>query len=132
MQDYYGDPYISCRPECILATDCDRSKTCINTKCVDPCPGSCGLNADCRVVFHSPTCYCKPGFTGNPTQYCREIPASKFVVNRIQLIHVILHLVVHIASVMCLMVEQFAHVRMAFMVHHQVVVMNVQHIPIVQ
>jgi hypothetical protein len=80
MSDYYGDPYISCRPECILATDCDRSKTCINTKCVDPCPGSCGLNADCRVVYHSPTCYCKPGFTGNPTQYCREIPQSKFII----------------------------------------------------
>jgi hypothetical protein len=78
MPDYYGDPYISCRPECILATDCDRSKTCFNTKCVDPCPGSCGLNADCRVVYHSPTCSCKPGFTGNPTQYCREIPLSKF------------------------------------------------------
>lgn len=78
MSDYYGDPYISCRPECILATDCDRSKTCVNTKCIDPCPGSCGLNADCRVVYHSPTCYCKPGYTGNPTQYCKEIPPTKF------------------------------------------------------
>lgn len=77
MSNYYGDPYISCRPECILNSDCARSKACINTKCVDPCPGSCGLNAECRVDFHSPSCYCKSGYTGDPQQFCRENPPSK-------------------------------------------------------
>lgn len=78
MKDYFGDPYLSCRPECIQNSDCDRSRACENTKCVDPCIGSCGLNAECKVRFHTPQCHCINGYTGDATQICHAIPISKF------------------------------------------------------
>lgn len=72
--EYFGDPYTGCRPECVLNTDCDKNKACIGNKCRDPCPGVCGRNAQCNVINHSPSCSCLPGFTGNPSTSCREIP----------------------------------------------------------
>lgn len=45
MKDYFGDPYIHCRPECVLNTDCISMRACINSKCVDVCSGACGLNS---------------------------------------------------------------------------------------
>jgi len=39
-------------------------------KCKDPCPGTCGLNAQCNVVSHSPQCYCYPGYIGDPFTQC--------------------------------------------------------------
>lgn len=74
VPEYHGDPYIECRPECVMNSDCPRNRACINNKCVDPCPGTCGLNAECRVVNHSPTCTCVPGYIGNPLNACREPP----------------------------------------------------------
>jgi hypothetical protein len=44
---------------------------------VDPCPGTCGLNAECRVVNHAPSCSCLPGYTGNPLNSCNLLPPSK-------------------------------------------------------
>lgn len=70
MQDYFGDPYVSCRPECVQNSDCPYDKSCVNTKCVDPCIGTCGLNAECRVHNHAPTCTCVNGFVGNPSLAC--------------------------------------------------------------
>lgn len=67
---YFGNPYEGCRPECTVNSDCPPSRACINNKCVNPCPGSCGLNADCRVLSHQPSCYCPPGYTGNPYSRC--------------------------------------------------------------
>lgn len=81
MKHYFGDPYISCRPECIQNSDCDRSKSCVNTKCVDPCIGSCGLNAECKVLFHTPHCHCSIGYTGNANQICHKIETSKFQIS---------------------------------------------------
>jgi hypothetical protein len=49
----------------------------VRNKCVDPCPGTCGLNAECRVVNHAPSCSCLPGYTGNPLNSCHLPPASK-------------------------------------------------------
>ena len=77
LQDYFGDPYTGCRPECILNTDCPRDKACVNNKCRNPCPGSCGLNAECRVVNHSPSCRCLPGFSGNPIISCQVVTSRK-------------------------------------------------------
>lgn len=77
LPEYYGDPYTGCRPECVTNSDCDRSKACLNNKCRDPCPGTCGLNAECRVVNHSPSCFCLPGYAGNPITACHPVPASK-------------------------------------------------------
>lgn len=42
----------------------------MNLKCRDPCPGSCGANAECRVVSHTPTCVCVAGYTGDPFTQC--------------------------------------------------------------
>lgn len=76
IPEYHGDPYSGCKPECISNSDCDKSRSCFNQKCVDPCPGVCGNNAECHVVNHSPTCVCSPGFIGNPSTGCREPPKS--------------------------------------------------------
>lgn len=70
LPEYFGDPYTGCRPECVSNSDCDRSKACSNNKCKDPCPGACGINAECRTVNHSPTCTCLTGYTGNPLLRC--------------------------------------------------------------
>lgn len=74
LPDYFGDPYSGCRPECVTNNDCPRDKACANNKCKDPCPGVCGLNAECRVVNHSPSCSCITGYTGNPSNACHEPP----------------------------------------------------------
>jgi hypothetical protein len=81
LPEYTGDPYAGCRPECVLNTDCDRAKACVRNKCVDPCPGTCGLNAECRVVNHAPSCGCLPGYTGNPLSSCHLPPPSKTILN---------------------------------------------------
>lgn len=73
LPDYFGDPYSSCRPECVMNSDCPRDKSCVNNKCKDPCPGTCGLNAECHVNNHVPNCVCLPGFTGNPLSSCRQV-----------------------------------------------------------
>ncbi len=38
---YLGSPP-GCRPECVVSSECDHNLACINQKCRDPCPGSCG------------------------------------------------------------------------------------------
>jgi len=65
----------NCRPECTVSTDCPSNHACINQKCVDPCPGSCALNTNCRVVNHSPVCGCIEGYTGDAFSSCRPIAA---------------------------------------------------------
>lgn len=68
--DYFGNPYEGCRPECITNSDCSSNLACINQKCKDPCPGTCGRNAECQVITHNPICSCYPGYTGDPSRYC--------------------------------------------------------------
>lgn len=70
IQDYIGNPYENCRPECVLNSDCPSSLACIREKCKDPCPGICGQNADCHTVNHLPSCTCFPRYTGDPFRYC--------------------------------------------------------------
>lgn len=70
LNEYQGDPYIGCRPECILNTDCPRNKACIKKKCVDPCPGTCGQNAICDVYNHIPMCRCPERMQGNAFILC--------------------------------------------------------------
>lgn len=76
LPDYYGDPYVECRPECTMNSDCPSQKSCVNQKCINPCIGICGSNAECYVANHSPYCTCSNGFTGNPSVACYEIPKS--------------------------------------------------------
>lgn len=70
---YFGNPYESCRPECVVNSDCSYDKTCLKNKCVDPCPGACGITAICQVINHVPRCTCAPGYTGDPYSYCHII-----------------------------------------------------------
>lgn len=70
LPEYFGDPYTGCRPECVSNSDCDRNKACSNNRCKDPCPGACGVNAECRTINHSPTCTCLNGYSGNPLIRC--------------------------------------------------------------
>ncbi|KAF0298053.1 Neurogenic locus notch 1 [Amphibalanus amphitrite] len=76
QDEYFGDPYSGCRPECVLDDDCARDKHCSNRKCRDPCPGMCGLNADCRVINHVPMCSCPVGYTGNGFSSCYPVPST--------------------------------------------------------
>lgn len=69
QHDYVGAPPY-CRPECTISSECAHNKACVNQKCVDPCPGTCGYNALCRIVNHSPTCSCRPGYTGDAFTHC--------------------------------------------------------------
>lgn len=76
---YMGVPP-ECRPECVSSSECPPSLACINFKCQDPCTGTCGRDAECRVLNHNPTCVCPSGWTGDPLTGCSPIPSmSKFV-----------------------------------------------------
>ena len=66
----------NCRPECVINSDCPSDKACTNQKCQDPCPGLCGINANCRVNNHVPICICIAGFVGDPFSQCYK-PSSK-------------------------------------------------------
>lgn len=73
---YFGNPYESCRPECVVHTDCAYNQACLKNKCVDPCPGTCGVSAVCQVINHVPSCSCTTGYTGNPYAYCHIVIAQ--------------------------------------------------------
>lgn len=77
LPTYIGSPP-SCRPECTTSSECAYDKACVNQKCVDPCPGTCGINAKCQVINHSPICSCLPGNTGDPFTRCYAIPRKNF------------------------------------------------------
>lgn len=72
LNNYIGTPP-NCRPECTINPECPNTKACMNQKCVDPCPGSCGVNARCHVINHTPSCSCDSGFTGDPFQGCVRV-----------------------------------------------------------
>lgn len=82
ISEYHGDPYRECRPECVLNTDCNKNLACINNKCKDPCPGTCGQNALCSVYNHIPTCTCNEGFQGNAFVLCSPIPGKIYFLLR--------------------------------------------------
>lgn len=73
LAEYQGDAYRGCRPECVLNNDCPRDKACVRNKCTDPCPGTCGQNAECTVINHIPTCTCLTGYGGNAFVLCTPI-----------------------------------------------------------
>ena len=85
IPDYHGDPYVGCRPECVVHSDCPANRACSQRhKCVDPCPGTCGRNAVCRVMNHVPTCSCTEGYTGDPFTACRLVPVCKCLYTNIR------------------------------------------------
>jgi hypothetical protein len=77
-QDGYVGAPPNCRPECLINADCPANLACLQQKCRDPCPGSCGTGAVCRVISHQPVCNCEVGFSGDPYVRCSYIEPSKF------------------------------------------------------
>lgn len=77
LPDFYGNPYEGCRPECVLNSDCPPNRACQNQKCLDPCPGVCGQNAQCNVINHLPRCSCSNGYSGDPYKYCNVFKDCK-------------------------------------------------------
>lgn len=77
LPDFLGVPP-NCRPECVSNGECSSHLACIRQKCVDPCPNTCGSNAICRVVSHTPQCLCSPGYTGDPFVHCTPIQCKLF------------------------------------------------------
>lgn len=77
VPDYIGDPYEGCRPECTVDSNCMSNMACIRSKCQNPCPGTCGQDAQCQVVNHLPRCSCIPGFTGDPYRICIPPPPTR-------------------------------------------------------
>ena len=75
LPQYVGTPP-NCRPECVVNSECNSNLACINQKCKDPCPGTCGRNAQCKVVHHSPICSCGSDSTGDPFVYCFSAPSK--------------------------------------------------------
>ena len=74
IPEYFGDPYVACRPECVVNSDCPSNKACQRNKCIDPCPGTCGINAVCNVRSHIAMCTCLAGYEGDPFTSCRLKP----------------------------------------------------------
>ena len=92
--EYVGVPP-DCRPECVVSSECSKDKACLNQKCIDPCPGTCGLNAQCSVINHSPICTCGVGQSGDPFTRCytrpRKFPTNcDIIVGSISILSVIL------------------------------------------
>lgn len=71
LPGYSGAPP-SCRPECVVSSECQHNLACINQKCHDPCPGTCGYNAECTVIKHNPICSCRDGYVGDPFERCER------------------------------------------------------------
>lgn len=76
LPNYYGRAP-SCRPECILNSDCPSNQACMNNKCSNPCTGTCGINAHCDVVNHYPICSCPSHLRGDPLVHCDTKPDCK-------------------------------------------------------
>lgn len=72
ITNYIGTPP-ACRPECSVSSECSQDRACLNLRCVDPCPGTCGNEAICKVTNHNPICSCPPGYTGDPFIRCVRI-----------------------------------------------------------
>lgn len=72
ISGYIGAPP-TCRPECVISSDCSLNEACINQRCRNPCEGGCGLNAICNVVNHNPICSCREKMTGDPFLRCYPI-----------------------------------------------------------
>lgn len=79
MERFVGSPP-NCRPECLLNSECQTSKACIQQKCQDPCLGACGINAICTVTRHTPMCACPDGYIGDAFTACNpQLKPGKFM-----------------------------------------------------
>lgn len=77
LQTFFGHPP-NCRPECTINSDCSMNTACLNQRCRDPCPGTCGINAECQVINHNAICRCPPHLTGDPFSKCSYPGKSQY------------------------------------------------------
>lgn len=73
IPEYYGNPYIECRPECTSDNECEKQLACIKFKCINPCTNACGIGAMCNVYNHLAVCECPAPLRGNPFVACTRI-----------------------------------------------------------
>lgn len=78
LPNFIGSPP-NCRAECVVNNQCPLDLACINQKCTSPCPNTCGINTQCKVINHSPICICNLGFTGDPFIRCFPAPRKNIV-----------------------------------------------------
>lgn len=78
LPSFIGAPP-NCRPECVINSECSSKLACIQQKCKDPCPGSCGYNAKCYTLNHLPICTCEDGYTGDPFAQCTLVQQSIYI-----------------------------------------------------
>merc|ERR1712080_618309 len=68
-----GDPYSFCKQgECEHDHECAHTLACFDYHCKDPCIGTCGQGAVCKVQDHRPVCSCPSGFKGDPLAACKR------------------------------------------------------------
>ena len=79
---------LGCRHECEVHQDCSATQMCVAQKCVEACAGACGINAECKVVNHSPICTCARGYTGDAVTLCQEVATSKLCKREASLVSV--------------------------------------------
>lgn len=83
LPGYRGSPPV-CKPECVVSAECPQTQACLNQKCVDPCPGTCGVGANCYTICHNPICGCPPGYIGDPFVGCHlPLGSYKLLHNRL-------------------------------------------------
>ena len=63
---------------CAGNDECASNKVCVNSKCINPCSTSCGVDAECEVRNHVTVCQCPKGFNGDPFVSCT--PATRNLV----------------------------------------------------
>lgn len=80
LEEYQGDPYIGCKPECVVNTDCPLDLVCTRNKCTNPCPGTCAPSAQCNVYNHIPICTCPEGTSGNAFIECHRVESRYFII----------------------------------------------------
>lgn len=81
LPNHFGNPYQGCtaktavkaEQKCFRHTDCSPTLSCIQSRCINPCPDFCPANADCKINDHILTCACKAGFSGDNYRYCSKI-----------------------------------------------------------
>ena len=62
---------VEVKPQCYRDDDCQYDELCNQGSCINACRvTSCGVNARCETGYHSASCVCPQGYTGNPEVAC--------------------------------------------------------------
>ena len=70
---FYGSVSTGCHPQvCYSSRGCYDGKVCIDGACTDPCDGTCGSNAHCKVDGLIAVCSCNQGQLGSPFEKCES------------------------------------------------------------